>query len=87
MFANILGSLIRHALTAGGGAIFSAGVATGNPPLDAIGAAFAIIGIGLSLYSKYKDGKLTLADVESAAVNAIKDVQIIRTKLQDKPND
>lgn len=54
MFKELLGSLFRHLLTSGGGAIIAQGVVTGDQFNQAVGAATTLFGVLLSAYQKYK---------------------------------
>ena len=55
MFEFVLG-LIRHGLTAAGGWLVSAGVATGEEATTLSGAVITLIGLGWSFYRKWKRG-------------------------------
>jgi uncharacterized membrane protein YebE (DUF533 family) len=82
MIINVIGSLLRHGLTAGGGAVLATGLATGNTATDALGALMALGGLGWSLYGKYKAGQLTLADAEDAVAEVVKDVKIVAAAVK-----
>jgi len=45
--------IVRHLLTALGGALVTNGVLTGGQVQDGIGAISILVGIGCSLYNKY----------------------------------
>jgi hypothetical protein len=53
MFSMVMG-IIRHALTAGGGALVSHGLLTGDQASDAVGALITLIGIVWSVLEKRK---------------------------------
>lgn len=50
-------SLLRHALTYGGGFLVGNGVINGTQESDLIGAAMTIVGIAWSAYVKWQDHK------------------------------
>jgi len=54
MFKDILGSLLRHAVTSAGGAIVAQGVITSDQFTQAVGALTTLAGIAASLYQKFK---------------------------------
>lgn len=50
----LVGSLVRHALTLGGGYLVSSGLATQDQSAQIIGGLVAIGGLALSLFNKRK---------------------------------
>ena len=44
--------ILRHVLTAAGGALVTNGILTGGQLQDAVGAVVVLVGIGFSLYNK-----------------------------------
>ena len=49
---GLLGGLLRHLLTTGGGALVGGGWLTEGQATEGIGAVMALIGLGLSMWDK-----------------------------------
>lgn len=55
MYAMIIGSVLRHALTSVGGALVAKGILEASMVNEIIGAVSTLAGIALSLVQKYRN--------------------------------
>lgn len=65
MLKALLGSLFRHLLTSGGGAIVAQGLLSGDQLNQLVGGATAVVGVAMAVWQKIKASK-ALKDVAAA---------------------
>lgn len=54
---DIILGVVRHSLTAGGGALVTSGLANAQSLDEAVGAIMTLIGVAWSIWEKYKSKK------------------------------